>query len=127
MSILGIANYVQNAIISAVGNCIEGVSIGDDNNKATWRIDFNSDATIEQRTSAQAVLNSLDYNAYVQGATMRQDDIKNDALRTDLIDRLKSSTNDQIDNWIDNNVNSLASARQVLKAIVKVLVFLINE
>ena len=35
----------------AVGNCIEGVSIGDDNNKATWRIDFNSDATIEQRTS----------------------------------------------------------------------------
>ena len=82
---------------------------------------------LNRELAAQAVLNSLDYNAYVQGATMRQDDIKNDALRTDLIDRLKNATNDQIDNWIDNNVNSLASARQVLKAIVKVLVFLINE
>lgn len=127
MSISTISNYVFNAIIASVGNCINGISIGDIDNKATWRIDFNSDATQEQRIAAQAVLNSLDYNAYVQGATMRENDIKNDALRTDLINRLKSATNDQIDNWIDNNVNSLASARQVLKAIVKVLVFLVNE
>lgn len=39
----------------------------------------------------------------------------------DLLDKLRNATPEQIDNWIDNNVSTLASARAVFKAILKVM------
>jgi hypothetical protein len=39
---------------------IDGVSIGRKDDKATWRIDFKDEATSEQRTAAQAVLDAFD-------------------------------------------------------------------
>lgn len=39
---------------------IHGVSVGRANDKTTWRIDFTSDATPEQRVAAQAVVAAFD-------------------------------------------------------------------
>ncbi len=38
---------------------IDGISIGRKDNKATWRIDFKDEATPEQRTAAQAVMDAF--------------------------------------------------------------------
>jgi hypothetical protein len=42
---------------------IQGVSVGDPSDKATWRIDFDPGATDAQRQAAQAVLQVFDPNA----------------------------------------------------------------
>jgi hypothetical protein len=39
---------------------IDGVSIGRQDEKATWRIDFKDDATKEQRAAAASVIRSFD-------------------------------------------------------------------
>lgn len=39
---------------------IDGVSIGDQNDKSTWRIDFQPTATAQQRADAQAVVDAFD-------------------------------------------------------------------
>jgi len=51
----------------------------------------------------------------------RKLEFKGEQDRIDLLDRLNTATPAQIDTWIDNNVTSLASARAVLKAIIKVI------
>jgi hypothetical protein len=40
---------------------------------------------------------------------------------------LRTATYQQIDNWIDNNVTDLATARDVFKRLVKVVAFLVRE
>ena len=125
--VIDLAQYLYNAIIAGVGNCITGVSIGIPDNKSTWILHFNQDATQEQKNTAADIINTLNYDVYKAGATLRDETIKNDPGRTELVDKLKFATSDQIDNWIDNNVTSLVAARVSLKAIVKVLVFLIKE
>lgn len=51
-----------NAKISAV--CpIDSISIGDESDKTTWRIDFQSSATDAQKTAAQDILTVYDYAA----------------------------------------------------------------
>lgn len=119
--IKSIAQFVHEAVAAAIGNVFDGVSIGDDADKQTWRINFRPEATPEQVASALAVIQALDYTAYVQSETQRKNDIKNDPGRLDLLNRLRNATDAQIDTWIDTNVTSLASARTILKAIVKVL------
>lgn len=47
--------------------------------------------------------------------------IKADAGRADLINRLKTATPAQIDNWVDANVTTIASVRTVFKAILKAI------
>lgn len=42
---------------------IFGVSIGRPDDKSTWRIDFEAQATSQQRSAAQAVLAAFDPNA----------------------------------------------------------------
>lgn len=44
-----------------------------------------------------------------------------DAGRVDLLSRLKTATPAQIDTWVDNNVTTLAGAKTVFKAILKVI------
>jgi len=42
---------------------IDGVGIGQIDDKSTWRIDFKEEATEEQRAAAQAIIDSYDINA----------------------------------------------------------------
>lgn len=44
-----------------------------------------------------------------------------DAGRIDLLDRLKTATPAQIDTWIDNNMTTIAQARTIIKAVLKVI------
>lgn len=115
------AEWVHSTIIAAAGDCITGVSIVDSRDKDTWRIEFKDSATPGQRTSAQAVMVALDYAEYVQGFTTRANEIKANAGRMQMLDKLRNASNAQIDTWIDANVTSLAQAREVLKAILKIL------
>lgn len=43
---------------------IDGISIGNWEDKSTWRIDFESAATSDQKIAAQTALESFDPNAY---------------------------------------------------------------
>lgn len=52
---------------------------------------------------------------------LREASFKDEPDRIDLVNRLRTATPAQINNWIDANVTSLAAARAVLKALVKVL------
>ena len=45
---------------------IDGVAIGDSQNKSTWRIDFKPEATPAQRAAAQAVVDAFDVAAEEQ-------------------------------------------------------------
>ena len=42
---------------------IYGVSIGREDDRQTWRIDFKPEATLQQRTNAQAILDTFDPQA----------------------------------------------------------------
>jgi hypothetical protein len=48
-----------HALIAEVAP-IDGISVGDDKKKETWRIDFKSDATDEQKVAAKAVVEQFD-------------------------------------------------------------------
>lgn len=52
----------QTVSAAAVGN-ISGVSVSNEADKRTWRIDFADAATPDQRTAAQAALDAFDPNA----------------------------------------------------------------
>lgn len=52
------ANNLDDAIRAVCP--IHGVSIGRQNDKTTWRIDFTLDAAPEQRVAAQAVVDAFD-------------------------------------------------------------------
>lgn len=42
---------------------IEGISIGKPDDRSTWRIDFNSQATAGERVAAQAIVDGFDLSA----------------------------------------------------------------
>lgn len=98
--------FVNSAILAAVGNCIVGVSIGDPDNKATWRIDFTDTATAEQRASAQSVMLALDYAAYVQGVTNRADAFITDPSRIEFRDKLRDKSPNEIEAFIRTRLNA---------------------
>jgi hypothetical protein len=51
----------------------------------------------------------------------RAETFRADSGRVDLLQRLRTATPAQIDTWVDTNVTSIATARTVLKAIIKVI------
>lgn len=59
MAMPGSSIQLLHEIIAAVAP-IMGVSIGDPADKATWRVDFDPAATIEQRNAAKALLVGYD-------------------------------------------------------------------
>lgn len=52
----------QSALHEAVSAVcpIDGVSVGDWGDRATWRVDFADEATIEQKVAAQSVVDGFD-------------------------------------------------------------------
>lgn len=60
-------NLVEKVDAALKAVCpIDGVSIGRDSDKTTWRIDFSESATADQRAAAQGVIDSFDVTKTLQ-------------------------------------------------------------
>lgn len=73
------------------------------------------------QSALDAAIADFDVTAYQQtqaAELSRKAAIKTDALRTDLLNRLKSATPAQISNYVDNSVTDLASARVMFKRVL---------
>lgn len=64
---------VVDRAIRATGVSIDGVSIGDPGDRATWRILFAAGATGAQRATASALLATVAVDAAAQAAADQQD------------------------------------------------------
>lgn len=106
-----------HAQISAV--CpIRGVSVGNQNDRLTWRIDFADDATAEQRSAAQSVVDGFDSTAanaaYAQVVARKSTDAAEaqasrvDAAVTGLLDMTAA----QRIAWARTNFPSLTQPEQ---------------
>lgn len=114
-----------HAAIAAVAP-INGVSVGLIADKATWRVDFDISATQTQKDAAATIIANYTVdgsgNTTAQNAEIaRQTDIRSASDRSVLLNQLRIANAAQINTWVDNNVTSLADARTVLKAILKVI------
>lgn len=101
---------------------IYGVSIGDENNKDTWTIDFKPEAADQQRATALQIMADFD----VQTARLkiqRIADRERDAeAQAGLATQLKTVTPQQAVNYIEANVTNLATAKEVLKIMARMLI-----
>ena len=74
------------------------------------------------KPTEQEITDKIDeLNAAAEAEKNRITDFKNDNAQADLLDRLKTATPNQIDTWLTNNVTTMAQARNVLGAIIKLL------
>ena len=99
---------------------IHGVSIGRETDRSTWRIDFKDEATAEQRAAAGDALAAFD-PAVPSPEEQREQSLRDDAIASDLLARLRAATPTQLSDFVDNNVIDLASARTMFKRILIVL------
>ncbi len=118
-----------SALVGAIAAVcpILGVSVGDWTNKATWRIDFDPAATAPQIAAAQAAMQAFDPVAQQSADNSRITGLQGDTNYQALIAQIQASTVAQIDTWITNNVTTLAQARTVLAAVIKLLAISIAE
>lgn len=65
MNMINVAGIVDRALRTA-GIPFDGVSIGDEGNRATWRVVFSASATPAQRTAAAAILTTVAVDATAQ-------------------------------------------------------------
>lgn len=109
-----------HAAIAAIAP-IQSVSLGKIDDVATWRVYYAPEATPQQKAAVN--LNNIlsQVNTAESANVSRKEGLNNDAGKIDLLTRLETATNAQIDNWVDSNVTSLAAARTLFKAILKVL------
>lgn len=103
---------------------IHGVSIGDKNNKSTWRVDFKEGTTPEQMAAAQAVIDAFDGNAIDALVQQAQDRQRVARTEMELATQLRNLTPQQAADYVQNNVNDLATAKTVLKIMARLLVAL---
>jgi hypothetical protein len=105
-----------HAELEKAGIPIEGVS-------SSGRIDFLPAATDEQKVQAEAILAAHDPNTL-----LKVDQVQADAKgQATAIPNWAIWTEQQAVDWISANVTDLASARQVLLAMVRMLVALRNQ
>lgn len=107
--------------ISAVAP-IDGVSVENPDIKSTWKVFFKASATALQKTNAQTVIDNYDYVTEDAADLQRLVDFSLAPETVDLIDRARTATNAQINTWLTNNVTTLAQARTVLGAVIKLLI-----
>ena len=96
---------------------IHGVTIGQKNDKATWRIDFEEEATPQQRIAAQQVLDDFDVAAEEEKERqnkLRQKDIEQQARADAVVDKFRKATLQQITDYVNVNVTDFASAKALL-------------
>lgn len=77
-----------------------------------WTPDPSKIVTAERKAAAATV--EADQAARLSA-------IRNDAGRVSLIERLKAATPAQIDTYVENNVTTLAQARNMFKTILKLI------
>lgn len=128
MSILELPGLLHIAV-SAVAP-IDGVSIGDRTNKATWTVSFKEIATPEQRVAAQQVIDAFDPQT-VSNEESRALFFQAETDRTELISLLKTATPAQIETFIRNRLNAnavtnLATATQFCKRVETAFVQLVK-
>lgn len=82
---------------------IDGVSIKDPTDKTTWRIDFRTAATADQRTAAHAVVAAFDINATEIPASISLLQARRALRAAGLLDAVKAkvaaSSDDIKDAW----------------------------
>jgi len=96
---------------------IYGISIGDKTDKSTWRIDFDPAATDAQKSAAKTVVQNFDVAAEeaTEAAQAQIDvDLGLQAKADAVIAQLQSASITQIQNYVQNNVTDLASAKAFL-------------
>lgn len=106
---------------------IDGVSIGDENDVSTWRIDFKDGVTAEQRAAALQVIAQFDMQAVrgrIQRAGGRRRAAKAEAA---LAVQFKDLTPQGAVDYIETNVTNLATAKAVLKIMVRILIAFRDE
>jgi hypothetical protein len=88
-----------------------------------------NDQTCVPLTAGELAQRTLDQQAHEANQAARTaekartDDIADDPDVIALADKLKHATAAEIDTWVNNNVTDLASARNTLKAIIKLLAY----
>jgi len=80
MATTWVACLVDRAV-RAAGIPIDGVSIGDPANRATWRVDFTPAATPAQRTQAATILTTV----VVDDAAQRQEQYAGSSRQKDVL------------------------------------------
>jgi capsule polysaccharide export protein KpsE/RkpR len=103
----------------------------DVDDKSTWQIVYSQQPTQAQRDAAQAILAAYDLAAEVATLT-QQDEAARARLATftsdpgvvDLLNRAKTASIAEIDNWLANNMTTLAQARAITAAEIKLLVII---
>jgi len=87
---------------------IYGISIGNEDDKNTWRIDFTPATTPEQKNQAQIIVSNFDKAAY-ESDKLARDAAEQDAivkwqeltlLQNKSPDEIETIIGDQIDSWI---------------------------
>ncbi len=106
---------------------IFGVSLKDESDKNTWRIDFKPEATEEQRAAAVLALQGFDLDA--EEAKEQAEKLKEEqdarAAKDDVaIKQLVRRTPAQAAKWVEDNVTDLSSAKALLVTLTKAVAVL---
>lgn len=83
---------------------IHGVSMGDENNRATWAADFAPEATEAERTAAQNVIDTVDILGPIAAEVARAASIRTDGDRIDILNRLKTATLAEMNTYVNNQI-----------------------
>jgi hypothetical protein len=109
---------------------IFGVAIGSRSDKATWRIDFQSNATASQIAAAQSVIDAFDIAAETtieNQRIIREESIRADANGDVFVDKLRNATPDQIRTFVSTNVTDLASAKILIARMAIAIAYLLRN
>lgn len=101
---------------------IHGISIGDENDKGTWLIDFQPQATAPQRAAAIQLLAQFNIQSaqqQIQHSLAREQAAQAEAR---LATQLRTLTPQQAVDYIETTVTNLATAKQVLKIMARMLI-----
>jgi hypothetical protein len=120
---MNILQVLNDRIISVCP--IDGVSIGNWNDKSTWRISFAKDVTDAQKTSANIILRNFD-------PAIEQAIIDNyTASEINYINNLKKDNTfkspEQAKAWVQANINNLSDAKSLLATMAAALCVLIRK
>lgn len=104
---MNIATAVLNEIISA-NIPAEGASIGNENDKQTWRIDFKPEATPQHISQAQVIVDNFDI-AFYEAIEQTNNQSIQEAKDKWKISSLKGKTPDEIYNLVQNRIDNWSS------------------
>ncbi len=96
---------------------ITNLTVGDWADKGTWVVTYAPTATDPQKQAAQDLIAAFDAQADSDAIDARDQAIWGLSERRDLFTKVKRATPAQINNYIDNNLTTLADAKTLFKII----------